>query len=73
MTDDEMNMMIQEITMGIPKAQSLIIRSRADGEIWDALAAEIADIKARGNEVDIPFETPPVDVVKTALIVVEPE
>ena len=73
MTDDEMNMMIQEITMGIPKAQSLIIRSRADADIWDTLAGEIADIKARGNEVDIPFETPPVDVVATALIVTQAE
>lgn len=69
MTDDEMNMMIQEITMGIPKAESLIIRSVADGEQWDRLAVQIAEIKARGNEVDIPFETPTVDIVNVDLIV----
>ena len=53
-----MNMMIQEITMGIPKSQSLIIRTSEHAELWDRLAVEIADIMARGNEVDIPFETP---------------
>ncbi len=69
MTDDELDMMIQEITMGIPKAESLIIRSVADGEQWDRLAVQIAEIKARGNEVDIPFETPTVDIVNVDLIV----
>lgn len=69
MTDEELNMMIQEITMDVPKAQSKIIRTLEHAEIWDKLAVEIADIKARGNEVDIPFETPSVDIVNPALVV----
>jgi hypothetical protein len=62
--DDEMNTMIQEITMGIPKEQSLVIRNDADAVAWDSLAAQIAEIKARGHEVEIPFETPTLEVVK---------
>lgn len=69
MTAEEMNMMIQEITMNIPKSDSLMIRSGADSDLWDVLTVQIAEIKARGNEVEIPYETPPVDVVNVDLIV----
>ena len=66
MTAEELNMMIQEITVGVTKADSLVIRSGEDAALWDTLAADIAEIKARGHIVDIPFETPSVDVVDPA-------
>ena len=55
MTEEELNMMIQEITMEVPKCDSLVIRSRADANMWDKLAGEIADMKARDREIEIPY------------------
>jgi len=67
MTGEELDFMIQEITMGIPKEQSTVIRSVKAFEMWDILESQIEEIKMRGNEIEIPFETPSVDVVTQAL------
>jgi hypothetical protein len=55
MTAEEVNMMIQEITLGIPKSESLVLHTPADSDMWDRLSVEIANIKARGHEIDLPF------------------
>lgn len=69
MTDEEMSMMIQEITMGVAKDESKVIRSVEAAEVWDVLTEQIAAIKAVGNEVEIPYEVPTVDVVEPTLVV----
>lgn len=69
MTDEEMSMMIQEITMGVAKDESKVIRSVEAAEVWDVLTEQIAAIKAVGNEVEIPYEVPTVDVVDPTLVV----
>jgi hypothetical protein len=69
MTDEEMSMMVQEITMNVPKEESKMIRSVEAAEAWDVLTQEIAAIKAVGNEVEIPYDVPTVDVVDPAMIV----
>jgi hypothetical protein len=69
MTDDEMNMIIQEITLNVPKEESTLIRDAEASEAWDVLTEQINAIKAEGREVEIPFELPTVDVVEDSLIV----
>lgn len=69
MTDDEMNRMIQEITMGIPREQSTVPMTLEAIEKWEILSEQIADIIARGNEVEIPYEIPSVDIVDPAMII----
>jgi hypothetical protein len=68
MTGEELDFMIQEITMGMPKEQSTMIRSVEASVTWDQLESEIEEIKMRGNEVEIPFETPSVDVIDQTFI-----
>lgn len=69
MTDDEMNRMIQEITMGIPREQSTVPMTLEAIEKWEILSAQIAEIVADGFEVEIPYETPTVDIVDQTMIV----
>jgi hypothetical protein len=69
MTDKEMDMMIEEITMNVPKDESKAIRSVEAAAMWDVLASQIEQIKAEGFEVDMPFDVPTVDVVDQTLIV----
>ena len=69
MTDDEMNRMIQEITMGIPREQSTVPMTLEAIEKWEILSAQIAEIIADGYEVEIPYETPTVDIVDPGMIV----
>lgn len=73
MTDEEMTMIMQEITMNIPKEQSKMIRSIEASLVWDILTSQIEQIKAQGMEVEIPFETPTVDVLDPSLIVEDVE
>ena len=69
MEDEELDFMIQEITMGIPREKSCVRMTPEALETWDTLTEEIAAIKAAGMQVDIPFDTPSVDVVNPKLIV----
>jgi hypothetical protein len=69
MTGEELDFMIQEITMGMPKEQSTMIRSVEASAIWDKLETEIEEIKMRGNEVEIPFEIPSADVIDQTFII----
>lgn len=69
MTDEEMNRMIQEITMGIPREQSTVPMTLEAIEKWDILSVQIAGIIARGNEVEIPYEIPTVDIVDPVMII----
>lgn len=69
MEDKELDFMIQEITMGIPREESHVRMTPEAIETWDTLTEEIAAIKAAGMQVDIPFDTPSVDVVNPKLIV----
>lgn len=69
MTDDEMNRMIQEITMGIPREQSTVPMTLEAIEKWEILSEQIADIIADGYEVEIPYEIPSVDIVDPAMII----
>lgn len=69
MTDDEINRMIQEITMGTPREQSTVPMTLEAIEKWEILSAQIAQIKADGFEVEIPYEVPTVDIVDPAMIV----
>lgn len=69
MTDDEMNRMIQEITMGIPREQSTVPMTLEAIEKWEILSEQIAEIIAEGYEVEIPYEIPSVDIVDPAMII----
>lgn len=69
MTDDEMNRMIQEITMGIPREQSTVPMTLEAIEKWEILTEQIGQIIADGFEVEIPYEVPTVDIVDPSLIV----
>ena len=69
MTDDEMNRMIQEITMGTPREQSTVPMTLEAIEMWEKLSVQIAEIIADGFEVEIPYEIPTVDIVDPAMIV----
>ncbi len=69
MTDDEMNRMIQEITMGIPREQSTVPMTLEAIEKWEILTEQIAEIIADGYEVEIPYEIPTVDIVDPAMII----
>ena len=51
-----MNFMIQEITCGVPKKDSVVPMTLEASEAWDKLEIEIADIKSRGLIVDCVFE-----------------
>ena len=64
MTDEEMNRMIQEITMQIPREQSTVPMNPEAIEMWDRLTEQIARIIADGLEVEIPYEVPDVDIVE---------
>ena len=69
MTDEEMNRMIQEITMGIPREQSTVPMTLEAIEKWEILTEQIGQIIADGFEVEIPYEVPTVDIVDPSLIV----
>jgi uncharacterized hydantoinase/oxoprolinase family protein len=69
MTSEELDFMIQEITMGTPKTESVVLMTNEAADAWDRLKVQIEEIKMRGNEVAIPFETPYVDVVDPAFMV----
>jgi hypothetical protein len=69
MTSEELDFMIQEITMGTPKKESVVLMTAEASDTWDRLEVQIEEIKMRGNEVAIPFETPYVDVIDPAFII----
>jgi acyl-CoA reductase-like NAD-dependent aldehyde dehydrogenase len=62
-TAKEVERMTVEITLGVPKEESSIVMTVALSELWDRIAAQVADIRARGRIVDAPFESPDVDLV----------
>ena len=51
--------MLVEISLGISQNDSVLKPlSAAELAQWDSMAREIADIKAKGGEVEIPSEIP---------------
>lgn len=68
-SDRDMSVMIQEITMNVPREESTVIRSLEASEAWDILTDQIAAIKAAGYEVEIPFDLPTVDLVDPDLVI----
>jgi len=50
----EMNFMIQEITMGIDKQDSVVDMTDEASQMWDILETQIKEIKQDGYIVDIP-------------------
>ena len=65
---EAMDLMIQEITMGISKEESYVMMTQEASETWDILAVQIAQIKEEGFIVDIPSEIPTVDIVDPTTI-----
>ena len=54
--------MLVEISLGISQNDSVLKPlSAAELAQWDSMAREIADIKAKGGEVEIPSEIPSFD------------
>ena len=56
MESKDLNFMIQERTMGIPKKDSVVLMTAEASDAWDRLEIEIAEIKAQGLTVDCVFE-----------------
>lgn len=69
MTLDEMNRMAREIALGIPREQSAVPMTPEAIKHWEILSKQITDIIADGYEVEIPFETPSVDVVNPDMMI----
>jgi hypothetical protein len=57
-SDKDMDFMIQEITMGIDKNDSIVEMTGHASLIWDILFEQIQEIKEKGYIVDIPASTP---------------
>jgi len=68
-TSEALDFMIQEITMGIPKKESVVLMTAEASDVWDRLEVQIAEIKDAGGQVEIPFELPSVDIVKRSEVV----
>ena len=49
--DIRIERMMTEITLGGTKDDSLVVNSARDEALWDGLAAQIAEIKAKGGTV----------------------
>ena len=45
-----------EITLGVSKKQSSVFMTSELSEIWDRIARQVADIKARGRVVEVSFD-----------------
>lgn len=65
----DLEIMTQQIMRGVTKEQSSMIRDVEASEVWDALEAEIAEMKAQGIIVEIPYESPGMQPLDPALIV----
>lgn len=64
-----LEIMTQQIMRGVTKEQSSIVRDVEASETWDVLAAEIAEMRAAGIIVEIPYETASMQPVDPALVV----
>lgn len=69
MDSKKMELMIQQITTGLPKSQTKLISTAEESEAWDTLEIQIAEIKAKGWIVDIAYDLPDVDPVNPAMVV----
>jgi hypothetical protein len=49
--ENNIDLMVVEIVTGVPKDRARSVRDAADAEAWDRLAAQIAEIRARGQIV----------------------
>jgi hypothetical protein len=63
MDSKKMELMIQQITMGVQKDETTLIKNEEESATWDRLEIEIAEIKAKGWIVDIASDLPDVDPV----------
>ena len=63
MDSKKMELMIQQITMGVRKDETTLIKNEEESATWDELEIEIAEIKAKGWIVDIASDFPDVDPV----------
>lgn len=51
------------VALGTRKEESGFPLTQEMEAYWDEVAAEVADIRAAGFDLDIPWETPDVDVI----------
>lgn len=68
-SDEYLSRMAREITMNVPRKESLVPINAETTKYWNRLVKQIAKIKADGRTVEIPFETPSVDLVDPKMIV----
>ena len=53
---EEIERITAEITLGVGKQQSSVFMTSELSEVWDQIARQVADIKARGRVVEISFD-----------------
>lgn len=56
MTPEEMNRMLREIILGVPREESLVPMTPEAIDMWETLSVQVAEIIASGYEVEIPFD-----------------
>jgi len=67
--DEQLDRMIREIDLGVPREKSQVPVNPETTKYWNRLVEEIAQIKAQGYIVEIPFEAPSVDPVDPKMII----
>ena len=64
MDSDLLFKMYLEVALGKDKKDSVVPMTEEASTKWDILVKQVADIRARGNELDFPFEAPDVEIIE---------